>query len=89
MTWWPSCVSFESSIEDTSQLEIWMRNAVLTMALVPLHHLLAADVAPLTRPPGAEASPQTTVLNGIEYIMSNPHGPAAAPRPRQPGNPPC
>lgn len=40
-----------------------MRTAVLTMALAGLPlHLLAADVAPLTRPPGAEASTQTTVL---------------------------
>jgi hypothetical protein len=50
-----------------------MRTAVLTMALAGLPpHLLAADVAPLTRPPGADTSTQTTVLKaGAAILQTN------------------
>ena len=47
-----------------------MRNAVLTLAAMALPlHLLAADVAPLTRPPGAQASPKTTVLKAGAAVL--------------------
>lgn len=47
-----------------------MRQACLTMALAALpFQLLAADVAPLTRPPGAEASPKTQVLKAGAAIL--------------------
>jgi hypothetical protein len=47
-----------------------MRSAVLTLAAMALPlHLLAADVVPLTRPPGAKVSPKTSVLKAGAAIL--------------------
>jgi Protein of unknown function (DUF1264) len=47
-----------------------MRNAILTLAVMALPlQLLAADVEPLTRPPGEKASPKTSLLKAGAAVL--------------------
>ncbi len=49
-----------------------MRNVILTLAAMALPlHLAAADVAPLTHPPGAKASPKTSVLKAGAAVLQS------------------
>jgi len=49
-----------------------MRNAILTLAVMALPlQLLAADGAPLTRPPGDKTSPKTSVLKAGAAVLQS------------------